>query len=219
MPKSNTSKQQSTLYTAVIRKFKDMEENYIKPEPLESAGIEVKQKEMPDYREKVLKMLTEESSWPSKLAKGIAKQEGIAEYVPKLAVSKALKTLQNEGMIGRQVLKLEDKEVMLYYRKDPSMSGLHKFMEREVTKKLEEKGIIYELAKQGEDKPDIMTKDFDIEIETGLKHDLTEFERKATNITKKTYVVVPDEAEKERYNKSNISGIKIEKLVDITALL
>ena len=66
---------------------------------------------------------------------------------PKLAVSKALKVLQTEGLIARQALELEGKEVMLYYRRDPSMSGLHKFMVNEVIKKLEEKGIEYTLAK------------------------------------------------------------------------
>jgi len=67
---------------------------------------------------------------------------------------------------------------------------------------LKEKGIAYELAKQGEqDKPDIMTKDFDIEIETGLKHDLKELEEKLVKTTKKTYVVVPNEAEKDKYGK------------------
>jgi len=46
-----------------------------------------------------------------------------------------------------------------------------------------------------------MTKDFDVEIETGLKHDITELERKLTKATKKTYVLVPNEVEKERYKK------------------
>jgi hypothetical protein len=186
------------IFTADIGKFKDYEETYI--EPIVNETKEVKPKEMVDYKENVLKLLTEEASWPSKLAKDIAKEEGVEEE-PKLAVSKALKTLQNDGRIGRQTMKLEDKEVMLYYRKDPSMSGLHKFMEREVTKKLEEKGIAYELAAQGEDKPDIITKNFDIEIETGLKHDLKELEKKLDNSPKKTYVVVPNEVEKERYGK------------------
>jgi hypothetical protein len=186
------------IFTADIGKFKDCEETYIESVVSEMKGV--KPKEMVDYKEKVMKILTEEASWPSKLAKDIAKQESI-EQEPKLAVSKALKTLHNDGLIGRQVMKLDNKEIMLYYRKDPSMSGLHKFMERKVTKKLEEKYIAYELAKHGEDKPDIMTKDFDIEIETGLKHDLKEFEKKLTNLTKKTYVVVPNSMEKERYTK------------------
>jgi hypothetical protein len=72
-------------------------------------------------------------------------------------------------------------------------------MEREIIKKLEEKGIVYELAKPGEDKPDITTKDFDIEIETCLKHDITKLEERLANATKKTYVVVPSKNEQEKY--------------------
>ena len=46
-----------------------------------------------------------------------------------------------------------------------------------------------------------MTKDFDIEIETGLKHDITELQRKLAKTTKKTYVLVADELEKRKYEK------------------
>ena len=74
-------------------------------------------------------------------------------------------------------------------------------MVNEVIKKLEEKGIEYKLAKPGEDKPDIMTKYFDIEVETGLKKDLTDFKRKLLEIIKKTYIVVINENEKEKYEK------------------
>jgi predicted transcriptional regulator len=88
----------------------------------------------------------------SKRAKDIAKVEGVADE-PKLAVSKALKVLQTEGLVARQALELEGKEVMLYYRRDPSMSGLHKFMVNEVIKKLEEKGIEYTLANPGRTNP------------------------------------------------------------------
>ena len=131
-------------------------------------------------------------------------------------MSKALKTLQSDGFIARQMIKLKDKQVMLYYKRDSSMSGLHKFMEREVTRQLEEQGIAYELAKPGEDSPDIMTKDFDVEIATGLKKDLTEFKERLAKATKKTYVVVPSEAEKERYRK--ITNVTITTLSNLEKL-
>ncbi len=49
-----------------------MEENYIIPEINESSKVNIKSKELPDYKEKVLEMLTEETSWPSKLAGELA---------------------------------------------------------------------------------------------------------------------------------------------------
>ena len=164
---------------------------------------------IPEYTQRVLAMLEESASWPNKLAKTLARDDRIDTSRAKFVVSKALHLLQKEGRIDRQIIKLEKSEVMLYYIKDPAMSGLHKFMEREVTKQLEERGITYELAKPGEDKADIMTKDFDVEIETGLKKDLTEFKERLAKATKKTYVVVPDEVEKERYSKINIARVMI----------
>ena len=67
----------------------------------------------------------------------------------KFAVSKALRALQKDGLIGRERMLLGDNEVVLYYRRYNAMSGFHRFMEREVTKKLEAQGITYELAKPG----------------------------------------------------------------------
>ena len=138
-----------------------------------------------------------------------------------LAVSKALKVLQTEGLIARQALELEGKEVMLYYRHDPSMFGLHKFLVNEVIKKLEEKGIEYTLAKPGEDRPDIMTKDFDVEIETGLKHDIKELEKKLDNVLKKTYIVLPNNTERLKYEaiiktkSNNVAALTILKSFNI----
>jgi site-specific recombinase XerD len=44
-------------------------------------------------------------------------------------------------------------------------------------------------------------------IETGLKHDLTELKMKLAKATKKTYVVVPNAVEEERYGK--VSSAKV----------
>ena len=134
------------LYIADIHNFKDYPESSSQSQATPKRLR--KPKKTLDYRAKVLEMLETEASWPSKLAKDIAKAEGMVDE-PKLAVSKALKALQTEGLGARQTLELEGKEVMLYHRRDPSMSSLHKFMVNEVIKKLEEKGIEYTLAKLG----------------------------------------------------------------------
>ena len=83
---------------------------------------------MVDYREMVLTMLTQETSWLSKLAKEIATEDNSNLKNAKFAVSKALKTLQNDELILRQIMKLKDRKALLYYKRDSSMSGLHKFM-------------------------------------------------------------------------------------------
>ncbi|MGC8622134.1 MAG: hypothetical protein ACP5U0_09495, partial [Caldisphaera sp.] len=56
----------------------------------------------------------------------------------------------------------------------------------------------------------IMTKDFDIEVETGLKHDIRRLENKLANTTKETYVVVPSGVGKDKYKtNSNIKQTNI----------
>ena len=192
------------IYTTDIPKREKSEENFVKPaKPGDRDRPNEKKEGKPakDYVTDILNMLTEEAAWPTKLARAIAKSEGIDLEKAKFAVSKALRKLQKDGLVGRERMKIGDKEVVLYYRRDSSMSGLHRYMEREVTRKLEGQGIIYELAKPGEDKPDIMTKDFDIEIETGLKKDFRTLEHRLAVTPKRTYVVVPNQAEKERYQK------------------
>ncbi len=87
-------------------------------------------------------------------------------------------------------------------------------MVNEVIKKLEEKGVEYILAKPGEDKPDIMTKDFDIEVETGLKHDIKELENRLVSTNKKIYVMVPNQTEKEKYQNILSNLLMIVSLSD-----
>ena len=75
---------------------------------------------------------------------------------------------------------------------------------------MEENGIEYTLAKLGEDKPNIMTKDFDIEVETGLKHDIKKLENNIIGITKMIYIIVPNDTEKLKYNSMAITkSIKV----------
>ena len=72
---------------------------------------------MQGYTEKVLTMLTEEASWPNKLAKTMANEEQIDVGRAKFIVSNALHILQKDGKIDRQMIKLKDKEVILYYKR------------------------------------------------------------------------------------------------------
>jgi AAA+ ATPase superfamily predicted ATPase len=189
------------IFTANIGKFKDHQETYIAP-PITEAKEEKPPVKIEDYTGKVLQYIEEEACWTTELAKRIAKEESIEYERAKFAVSKALKALLHDGKVARERINLGDKEVILYYRKDPAMSGLHRFMENQKTKLVGLEGIAYELAKPGEEKADITTANFDIEIETGLKNDLTKLQKKLANVRKRTYIVVPGETDKERYKKA-----------------
>jgi hypothetical protein len=152
---------------------------------------------MLDYGANALEMLESKASRPSKLAKDIAKIDGMADE-PKLAVSKTLKVLQTEGLAARQVLSFKARR-LCFITDALLLCQLCTNLWLIGYQKLEEKGIEYTLAKPGENKPDIMTKDFNVEIETGLKHDIRELEKRLAIIIKKTYVILPNNTEKLKY--------------------
>ncbi len=208
------------IFTANIGKFEEHPEVYLELtiEELKSAQEPQKHPEisMPDYTERVLGMITEEASWTNKLAKQIAKEDNIDINYTKAVVSKAIHKLYQEGQIGKEGMEIDGNEIVLYYRKDPAVSGLHRFMEGQVKKVFDAKGVKYELAQQGEDKPDISTPYVDIEIETGLKNSIRPFVSRLAGRPKKTYVIVPNEGEKERYNAViNLPHVVIMELSEV----
>ena len=104
---------------------------------------------------------------------------------------------------------------MLYYRKDSSLSGLHKFMENKVKRHLDTLNIAYKLPNGREGEPDISTSEFDIEVETGLKNNLKLFSDRLKGKSKKTYVIVTTDNEIERYKKIiNFLNVEIITLND-----
>ena len=189
------------IYTASAAGLREYEERYPQQYMAMGTAAEKDRGGIPDYRGEVMEMLTHEACWCAKMARGIARDYGGDETRAKFAVSKAVMALQSEGTIARLSLKMRGRDIMLYYKRDPTLSGLHRFMERHETRKLDSRGIAYELAQPGESVPDVMTKDFDMELETGLKHDLGEFAERMSNVRKRTYVIVPNQVEKERYQK------------------
>jgi Fe2+ or Zn2+ uptake regulation protein len=187
------------IYTADIQGFKDVEPVYLKP-----AIIEVRKEKIgvTDATEAVLKIIEEEASWPNDVARRIATQFNTDIDTAKLSVTNALHRLHKEGFVARENIKVKGNEIILYYKKDSSLSGLHKFMENKIIRELEVRRIAYELPKGREGEPDISTQDLDIEIETGLKNNIAPFADRLSAKTKKTLVIVPNELEFERYKKT-----------------
>ena len=186
------------IYTTDISKFKDVEPVYLKP-----AIIEVRKERIGviDATETVLKIIEEEASWANDIARKIAIQFNTNIDTAKLSVTNALHRLHKEGFIARESLKIKGNDIILYYRKDSSLSGLHKFMENKVKRHLDMMNIAYELPNGREGEPDINTANFDIEIETGLKNNLKSFSERLEGKSKKTYVILPNNSESERYRK------------------
>jgi energy-coupling factor transporter ATP-binding protein EcfA2 len=185
------------IYTTDVKQLGSSAEEFLKPEGRPAAQEERK---MPrrDYSRKVMALLEGQASWPKEIARIIQKEEGIELNEAKILAARTLRKLRKEGRIDKVKMKLGEKDVVLYYMRDPSMSGLHRFMEDRMKRQLEVGGIAYELAEPGEDRPDITTKDFDIEIETGLKSNIRPLSERFRR-ERMTYIVVPNKEVKERY--------------------
>ena len=200
------------IYTAEISKFKDAEPVYLKP-----AIIEVRKEKIGvmDATEAVLKIIEEEASWANDIARRVSAEFNTDIDTAKLSVTNALHRLHKEGLVARENLKLGGNDIVLYYRKDSSLSGLHKFMENKVKRHLDTLNIAYKLPNGREGEPDISTSEFDIEVETGLKNNLKLFSDRLKGKSKKTYVIVTTDNEIERYKKIiNFLNVEIITLND-----
>ena len=69
------------------------------------------------------------------------------------------------------------------------------------------------IAKKGQNLPDISTEKFNIEIETGLKHDITDLKKRINYGDKPNIIVIPNKNLMKKYNKlKNVSVIEIKEL-------
>ena len=90
----------------------------------------------------------------------------------------------------------------------------HKFLEGKVVDILNELGIqIVDLADKGQKLPDIITDKFNIEVETGLKHDIKDLKKRAYISSKPTIIVIPNNM---LYNK--YKGVKNSSIVELKNL-
>ncbi|WP_084273280.1 hypothetical protein [Picrophilus oshimae] len=106
------------------------------------------------------------------------------------------------------IIRSIDMDGEIYFLNRKGISDLHRYMQDIVIKMLLNKGYSVSEARPGEDKPDIMTETFNIEIETGFKHDKRDLIRRIKNSNKKTYVIVPNNDVKSRYNDMHVFTIK-----------
>ena len=69
------------------------------------------------------------------------------------------------------------------------------------------------IAKKGQNLPDISTDEFNIEIETGLKHDITDLKKRVNSGNKSNIIVVPNKNLIKKYHKlKNATIIEIKEL-------
>ena len=171
-----------------------------------------------NYDDEVVKILRDNVYSIPTLIEIISKNYGIDENTVKINVKNSINTLV-KGKVIHEVLYNSDK---LYFGKTLDSSNLslfHKYLENQVIDILTELGIkINVIANKGQELPDITTPEFNIEIETGLKHDLTDLEKRISSGNKHNIIVIPDKSLFKKYHSlKNSEIIQINELKEFLA--
>ena len=171
-----------------------------------------------NYDDEVVKILRDNVYKIHTLIEIISKNYGIDENTVKINVKNSINTLVKSKAI-HEVLYNSDK---LYFGKTLDSSNLslfHKFLENQVIDILTDLGIkINIIANKGQELPDITTPKFNIEIETGLKHDLTDLEKRTSSGNKHNIIVIPDKLLFKKYQSlKNSEIIQINELKEFLA--
>ena len=166
-----------------------------------------------NYDSEIVKILRDNVYDISTLIEIIAKNYGLNENTVKINVKNSINALVKAKAI-HEVLYNSDK---LYFGKTLDSSNLslfHKFLEDKVLDILTELGIkINIIANKGQELPDITTPKFNIEIETGLKHDLTDLKKRISQGDKYNIIVVADTTLLKKYKSlQNSEVIQIKEL-------
>ena len=167
-----------------------------------------------NYNTEVLKILRDNVFEIPTIVEIISKNYSIDENTVKINVKNSISTLIKNKEINRVLYK----SAYRYFGKtldSANLSLFHKFMENEVLEILSEhsiKGNVI-IAKKGQNLPDISTEKFNIEIETGLKHDITDLKKRVGSGDKPNIIVIPNKNLIKKYNKlKNVSVIEIREL-------
>ena len=152
-----------------------------------------------NYDNEIVKILRDNVYDISTLIEIISKNYGLDVNTVKINVKNSINALV-KGKAIHEVLYNSNK---LYFGKTLDSSNLslfHKFLENKVVDILTELGIkINIIASKGLELPDIATPQFNIEIETGLKHDLNDLKKRISQGDKHNIIVVPDSTVLKKY--------------------
>ena len=166
-----------------------------------------------NYDAEIIKILRDNVLSVDKITEIISKNYNIEKNTVKINVKNSLiKLIKN-----KEVNKVLYESDYLYFGKTLDSSNLslfHKFMENKIIDILNDLNIkVNNIANKGQELPDIITEKFNIEIETGLKHDLTDLKKRTSLGNKPNIIVIPNKLLFQRYNKiKNAKTIEINEL-------
>ena len=162
---------------------------------------------MLNYDDEIVKILRDNVYSITTLVEIISKNYTIDENTVKINVKNSI-----SGLVKNKVIhEVSYNSEKLYFGKTLDSSNLslfHKFLENQVIDILTELGIkINVIANKGQELPDITTPKFNIEIETGLKHDLTDLEKRTSSGSKYNIIVIPDKSLLKKYKSLKNSEV------------
>jgi len=170
-----------------------------------------------NYDNEILKILRDNVFDLEKIIEIISKNYDIDENIAKINIKNSLDKLINKKEINKV---LYDSNYLYFAKTVDSnkLSLFHKFLQNQVAEILLGLNIkIHIIASQGQDLPDIVTDNFNIEVETGLKHDITDLKNRIKKGNKKNIIVIPNKNLYKKYN--SIKNTEIVEIKDLKKFL
>ncbi len=184
-------------------------------EPANLAPVQQKTEDAIDYESEILNILRKEPLHQT----GIDRALGIdREDSRRLVVKKELKKLLDGDEIGRiKYLNSAGKAKVLYYLRDPNLSPIHDYMQKEAVSILTSSGVQVSRTNATGDGsvPDIETPEFDVEIETGLKHSVADLQERLSKSTKRVIILAPNYEEAGRYSRYASERVRIATMPEL----
>ena len=154
-----------------------------------------------DYREEVIRILSNKMSYATEMGKEISSKYGIEKDQAKLRIKSILEEMKKNNEVGRVKYLREGKPIVMYYSRSPNLSNLHTGMQSQVVGILNDLGVtINRISTTGERSAfDIETDFFMVEIETGLKHSLEDLKERIKSTNLRMIIIVPNRELMEKY--------------------
>ncbi len=106
---------------------------------------------------------------------------------------------------------------VLYYVRDANLSLIHDYMQREAVSILTASGVTVSKTNATGDGsiPDIETPEFDVEIETGLKHSGADLQERLSRSAKRVIILAPNYEEAGRFSRYASEKVKIATMPEL----
>lgn len=183
------------------------------PEGVKQTGKEQKAEKI-DYEQEILhalehaKNVQDIAKFLSKKIRNSDKKEDISYFKLKIKDTLA-RMVVNQSVIAERTDNVKfnsDKDYVVsevvFCRKSGNPSDYHEYLVNSCAEVLYKKGIIFKIMPSGVGTADIEAEKFVLEIETGLKNDITDIEgriKKYKKEGKETFIIVPNEDAKAKY--------------------